>query len=35
MLDVIGHHREHGGDEEKAEIAVLERRESDFFIDGL
>jgi hypothetical protein len=35
MLDVVGHHGEHGGDEEEAEIAVLQRRESNFFIGGI
>jgi hypothetical protein len=32
MLDVVRHHGEHGGDEKPAKIAVLKRREGDFFL---
>jgi hypothetical protein len=31
MLDVVRHHGEHGGHEEKAEIPVLQRRKRNFF----
>jgi hypothetical protein len=30
MLDVVCHHREHGGDEKPLKVAMPERREGDF-----
>jgi hypothetical protein len=35
MLDVVRHHGEHGGHEEKAKIPVLERRKRDFSLGNL